>query len=588
MHSLAAAALVALVSLVVPTRGHSWVEELDVIDPKTGTFTGNPGYCRNNTKRTAAGFSDPLMVHILPSAGQPAIEERDTIPALDTTGIFPNDTMCKRSQYGQYQSDGNPRLQAAPGDLIALRYEENGHVTLPQNQPGKQANRGWIYIYGTSKPKVPELFLDVFGQWDNATGGDQRGRLLATQPFDDGYCYQVNGGNISTQRQAQFPHTPTVLTGANLWCQNNIALPTDLPTGQPFTLYWVWDWPTEPGVDPNLPKGKAEVYTSCIDIDIVAKPGSKRRVKARQAQSPTSQSALDHLNSAAIPEYVSSLIASPAPAGASPVVSAQTSPAAPEATVTPSAGVAVVGSPTNPTEQVAGYNSMTNPGVASYIENAVSAAIVAEAPKVPLTVTIDIVESVVSPASVATAANQAASPAAAPASTPAASPASMAPVATQAKSPVPASTPPTASTSTPVQAPAPAPAPSSPPPKSLEINPPVLSASPSTSTSVSLPGLSGTASPIASPTSTSVSLPGFSGTASPIASPATESTSVVAAGPAKNSSLPVIASGPASNSMASGASQNGTVAAKGQCTARTCKSKRQSKIFAKKSGGQRL
>ncbi len=541
------------------------MEELDVIDPKTGTFTGTPGYCRNNTKRTAVNFGDPLMVHILPSSNQPAIEERDMIPALDTTGIAPNDTMCKRSQYSQYQSNGSPRLQAAPGDLIALRYEENGHVTLPQNQPGKQANRGWVYIYGTSKPAFPELFLDVFGKWDNATGGDQRGTLLATQPYDDGYCYQVNGGNISTHRQAQFPHTPDSIQGANLLCQNDLRLPTDLPTGQPFTLYWVWDWPTEPGVDPSLPKGKAEVYTSCIDIDIVAKPGSKRRVKARQAPSPASQSALDHLNSAAIPEYVSSLIASPAPAGASPVVSAQTSPAAPEATVTPSAGVAVVASPTNPAEQVAGYNSMSNPGVASYIENAVSAAIVAEAPKVPLTVTIDIVESVVSPASVATAANQAASPAAAPASTPAASPASMAPVATQAKSPVPASTPPTASTSAPVQASSSVPAPSSPPPKTLQINPPILSASPSTSTSVSLPGFSGTATPV-------------------VASPATESTSVVAAGAAKNSSLPVIASGPATNSMA----QNGTVAAKGQCTAKTCKSKRQSKIFGKKSGGQRL
>ena len=573
MYSSAAAALVALVLLVAPTTAHTWVEEMDIIDPKTGTFTGTPGYCRNNTKRTAAHFSDPMMVHLLPSLGVPAIEQRDTIPALDTTGVYPNDTMCKRTQQQQYQSDGSPRLQAAPGDLVALRYQENGHVTLPQNQPGKQPNRGLVYVYGTTKPKSPELFLDVFGQWtSDGTGGDQRGRLLATQPFDDGYCYQMNGGNISTHRQAQFPHTPNQLMGANLWCQNNIALPTDIAVGSPYTLYWVWDWPTEPNVDPNLPKGKAELYTTCMDVDIVAKQGSKRRVKARQAPSPASQSALDHLNSAAIPEYVSSLIASPAPAGASPVVSAQPSPASPESTITPSAGAAVVANPTNAAEQVADYNSMTNSGVASYIENAVSAAIVAEGPKAPLTVTIDVVESVVSPTSVATAANQAASPAAAPASTPAVSPASMAPIATQAASPAPASTPPIASTSTPAQAPAAAP--SSMPPKSLDINPPVLSAPPSTSASVSVLGFSGTASPV-------------------VASPATESTSVVAAGAAKNSTLPVLASGPATNStspaMASGASQNGTaVAGKGQCTAKTCKSKRQSKIFGKKSGGQRL
>lgn len=384
--------------------------------------------------------------------------------------------------------------------------------------------------------------------------------------------------------------------GANLWCQNDIALPTDIPTGKPYTLYWVWDWPTEPGVDPNLPKGKAELYTTCIEIDVIAKPGSKRRVKARQAPSPppspASQSALDHLNSAAIPAYVSSLTASPVPAGASQAVAAPDSPPSPygssltaspapagssaslESTITPSVSSSVVANPANPAPQVVDSNSMTNAGEASYIENAVSAAIVAEAPKVPLTVTVDIVESVISPmatgavgAAAATqpataqASNPVASPAyVAPASVPAASPASMAPTATQVASPASAPSPSTASTSTPAQAPANAV--SSMPPESLEINPPILSAPPSTSPTVSLQGLSGTATPV-------------------VASPA--ATSVLAAGASKN---PVIASGPATNSkapvIASGSSQNGT-AAKGQrgCTATTCKSKRQSKIFGK-------
>lgn len=579
MYTSAAAALAALALLVAPTTGHSWVEEVDIIDPATGLYTGNPGYCRNNTKRTVPGFSDPLMVHILPELGQPSIEERDTIPVLDITGIYSNDTMCKKSQQTQYQSNGSPRLQAAPGDLIALRYQENGHVTLPQNQPGKQPNRGTVFVYGTQTPKFPELFLDVFGQWNTSSTGE-RGILLASQGFDDGRCYQVNEGNISVSRQAQFPHTPTQLTGANLWCQNNIRLPTDIPTGSPYTLYWVWDWPTEPGVDPNLPKGKAELYTTCIDIDIFAKQGSKRRVKARQAPSPISSSGLD-LNSAAIPAYVSSLTASPAPSGASLAVSA--SPAFPDSTATPSAGTPVVTSPNTPAQQTAGYNTMTNAGVASYIESAVSAAIVAEAPKVPLTVTLDIVEPAVSPmtagvaaatqeiavsasapvaspASMAPAATLPASPAAAPASTPAASPAYNAPAASDAASQAPASTPPAASTSTPAQAPAPAP--SSKPPESLAINPPVLSASPLSSTSVSLPAFSGTATPV-------------------VASSAVAATSVVGAGPATSSTSPA---------MGSGASQNGTAAAKGQrgCSATTCKSKRQSKIFGNKSGGQRL
>ena len=593
MHSSATAALAALAIFITSTTAHSWVEEMDVIDPKTGTFTGTPGYARNNTKRTVPGFSDPLMVHILPSAGQPAIEQRDTIPALDTTGVYPNDTMCKHTQQSQYQSNGSPRLQAAAGDLVALRYQENGHVTLPQNQPGKPANRGTVYIYGTSQPKFPELFLDVFGKWTaDGTGGDGRGRLLATQPFDDGYCYQVNGGNISTHRQAQYPHTANELMGANLWCQSDIALPTDAATGKPYTLYWAWDWPTEPNVDPALPKGKAELYTTCMDIDIVAKPGSRRRVKARQAPQPASQSASGHLNSAAIPAYVSSLIASPAPAAAASVaVSAQSSPspASPESAATPAAGVSVVAN--------AGSNSMTNAGVSSYIMDAVSAAIVAEAPKVPLTITVDIVDAsspmtagavaatqsavaavpapVASPAYVATSASPAPSPAAASAPTQSVSPAAS-----------PAAPPAAASPSSPAQAPAMAP--SSLPPKSLAINPPVLSAPPSTSTSMSSPGFSGTASPVvaspaveASPTSASVSLTGFSGTASPVAaSPAAAATSVVAVAASGNSN--------STTPAMSGASQNGTVAAKGQCKATTCKSKRQSKILGKKGGSRRL
>ena len=531
MRSSAVAALAALAYLITPITAHSWVEEMDVIDPKSGTFTGTPGYCRNNTKRGDPSFKDPLMVHILPSTGQPSIEERDAIPALDTTGINSNDPMCKRTQQTQYQSDGSPRLQAAPGALVSLRYQENGHVTLPQNQPGKPPNRGLVYVYGTSQPKTPELLLDIFGQWnEDGSGGDKRGKLLATQPFDDGRCYQVNGGNISVARKAQYAHTPDQLMGADLWCQNNIALPTDIETGKPYTIYWVWSWPTLPGVDPNLPNGKAEVYTTCMDVDI-AKPASKRRVKARQAPS-----ASENLNSAAIPEYVSSLTASPAPAGASPVVSAQASPASSD--------------PTTPAAQVAGSNSMTNAGVASYIEQAVSAAIASQVPKAPVTVTVDIVQSTVAPMTAgAVAATQ---PAVAPAASPAAPPAGNPQASNQAASP--SAVAPTAPVSTPAQAPAPAP--SSMPPKSLDINPPMLSASPSAPQSVSPPGFTGTASPV-------------------VASPAVASPAVAS---------PAVAS-PAG---APGVSQNGTAAAgngKRQCTAKTCKSKRQSRIFGKKSGG---
>ena len=273
-----------------------------------GQFTGNPGYARNATARTSPGFSDLLMVHILPGQGQPTIEERD-INSTDTQDITPTDPMCKKTQQQQIQTSGLPRLSAAPGSLVALRYQENGHVSLPQNQPGKPPNRGTVYIYGTTQPKAEENFLDVFNQWNaDGTGGDKRGKLLETQPFDDGHCYQMNSGSISTQRQQQYPHAADKLMGADLWCQNDIKIPTDTVSGKPYTLYWVWDWPTEPGVDPNLPKGKAEIYTTCMDVDINGAASKRGFVEARALQPQASGDAA--INSQAIPSYMSSLTAS--------------------------------------------------------------------------------------------------------------------------------------------------------------------------------------------------------------------------------------------------------------------------------------
>jgi hypothetical protein len=185
--------------------------------------------------------------------------------------------MCMNTQNTQNQTDGSPRLQAAPGSAIALRYQENGHVTLPQNQPGKPENRGTVFVYGTTQPNSKDTLLAIHKVWNAAgTGGDKRGVLLSTQNFDDGQCYQQNGGSISIARQhaagAGFVNNikpPDPLMGSNLWCQQNIALPTNAPVGKPYTLYWVWDWPTLPGIDPDLPQGKNEIYTTCMDVDVI-------------------------------------------------------------------------------------------------------------------------------------------------------------------------------------------------------------------------------------------------------------------------------------------------------------------------------
>lgn len=223
-----------------------------------GTFVGEPGYPRGNVKRSEPGFGDPAMSHLI-------------------TGK-PTDPMCKDSQKSpSSQSASSPRLKAAPGAYIALRFQENGHVTLPDTPVGKPQNRGDVFVYGTTQPKDDELLADVHGVWTaDGSGGDGRGVLLAKTAYDDGQCYQINGGKISQTRQEEFPTTPNQLMGADLWCQTDVRLPSDAPTGQPYTLYWVWDWPTAAGVDSGLSAGKDEIYTTCMDIDVTGSDFSQK------------------------------------------------------------------------------------------------------------------------------------------------------------------------------------------------------------------------------------------------------------------------------------------------------------------------
>ncbi|KAJ6079491.1 hypothetical protein N7467_009244 [Penicillium canescens] len=280
--------LIVLFALhILSINAHSWVEQLTVIAPN-GTFIGTPGYARGNVLRTP-GFVDTMTYLIPPNTRQ------------DVTSVLPVDNMCRETQQDQAQTEGSPRLQANPGAAIALRYQENGHVTLPQNQPGKPPNRGFVYVYGTTQPKTDEKLLNIHGKWtQDGKGGDKRGVLLSKQNFDDGRCYQINDQSISQTRQKEYAHKANQLMGADLWCQQDLRLPTNAPTGKPYTLYWVWDWPTKAGVDPTYPKGKQEIYTTCIDVDIVQAVNSKLGV------SPEYESNQD-LNNAAIPSQFDAL-----------------------------------------------------------------------------------------------------------------------------------------------------------------------------------------------------------------------------------------------------------------------------------------
>jgi hypothetical protein len=238
---------------------HSWNEQLTQI--VNGSFAGRNGYSRGYVSRSDPGFEDRMMVYLLPS------------PDSGRTRIDNTDFCCSPTQRTRNQTKDYPRLQAFPGSSIAIKYLENGHVTLPQNQPGKPPGAGTIYVFGTNQPDDSEILTEVLQWTSDGCGGDRRGRLLMARNFDDNRCYQLNGGNISVTRQQEFPNpvpgTPGVLH--EQWCEIDITLPTDIAAGHPFTIYWIWQWPTSPGV-PGLPNGKDEYYTSCSDIDIAVGP----------------------------------------------------------------------------------------------------------------------------------------------------------------------------------------------------------------------------------------------------------------------------------------------------------------------------
>ncbi|KAJ5709224.1 hypothetical protein N7493_010558 [Penicillium malachiteum] len=326
--------------LIASASAHSWIEEIRIIAPN-GTFTGDAGYARGNWRRTAAGFNDTTMTYLIPPDGQANI-----------TVVYSSTKMCKNSQQTETQTSGSPRLQASPGDAIALRYQENGHVTLPWNQPGKPPNRGTAYVYGTTSPKVGEIFNDVHKVWNwNGTGGDGRGRLLSMQNFDDGRCYQINTGNISEYRQEKFPHVANQLMGADLWCQQDIKLPTTAPSGEVYTLYWVWDWPTLPDIDPTYPDGKIEIYTTCIDINVEGSVVNETEsyVSGQSLDSASVASELDDLTSEDAVSWDSSVDQPPgstsSSASSSTSISAaqaetSTSKSSTEATVQPTSSVA--------------------------------------------------------------------------------------------------------------------------------------------------------------------------------------------------------------------------------------------------------
>jgi hypothetical protein len=247
---------VASALLLTQTSAHTWIEQMSVIDAN-GNYTGAPGYPRGYVERGSPGFGDPNMTYLIPANGLPR------------SRINSSDAACKPEQAMPNTNSANfPSLIAQPGNYVAMRYLENGHVTLPGNQVGKPGSGGLVYVYATSQPKSDLKLTDLLS-WTTQNDLSQ-GQLLAINNFDDGRCFQVNANSpMSVQRQQEFPDPVPGQPNTNQerWCETNFQVPTNVAAGS-LAVYWVWQWPTLPNRDPGLPNGKDEIYSTCSDFQI--------------------------------------------------------------------------------------------------------------------------------------------------------------------------------------------------------------------------------------------------------------------------------------------------------------------------------
>lgn len=306
--------------------GHTWIEQLRNVDEK-GNYVGEYGYPRGMVSKTDTGYSGDSMNWLLPV--QPKVFIDETSP------------LCHTSQTKQEQSsDKYPRLQAVAGGFVAMRYMENGHVTMvdPATGLGKPEKGGTVFVYGTTSPKEDEKLVDVLKWTQDGSGGDARGALLATNDFDDGRCYEVNDTPTSQERRVSDPNFAMGQAADGpgnypLFCETNVQVPKDVTQGKPYTLYWVWQWNTAPNVDPGLPDGKDQYYTTCMDVDI----GSADTALAADAESKYALGPQQDAMSIAVSNFASrtAIMTDPLQGEVGPIFGSATATGAPAASGAP-------------------------------------------------------------------------------------------------------------------------------------------------------------------------------------------------------------------------------------------------------------
>ncbi|KAI5290685.1 hypothetical protein KEM54_000755 [Ascosphaera aggregata] len=267
-------ALLAHISYyITPATSHSWVSFVRNINSANGQTFGE-GYPRGYVSRAqwaAEGGVSRFGAYDVLNMYAPA-SAKGTLP--------PSAPLCKNTQQSEnYTEYGGKRygpIEAAPDSWLALFYQDNGHVTNPSLQQGKQRGGGHVFVYGSPKFDPSRTFQEIwdseahnFTQPKNSNGDLQ---LLAIRNFDDGVCRQGSQNNAITRlRDKKYPNNKQdAAQQGDVYCQSDFRLPGNIK--DMYTIYWIWNWPSYKqgphGEETSI--SHDEVYVSCLDVHVAA------------------------------------------------------------------------------------------------------------------------------------------------------------------------------------------------------------------------------------------------------------------------------------------------------------------------------
>jgi len=163
-----------------------------------------------------------------------------------------------------------PRLQVKAGDNLVANYTENGHVTQDKLPPDNKPHPGNYSWFWTGKPFTGSTTdgsqLLLFDDLNDAN------RLSGPSDFDDGRCAESDNNTMGR-------------TGPTN-CQSHFTIPAGTEPGI-YALYWVWDFTKLTAVDPTY----LELYTSCMDVEVVANDGTSSASALAPAPAPPASNA---------------------------------------------------------------------------------------------------------------------------------------------------------------------------------------------------------------------------------------------------------------------------------------------------------